>query len=207
MSFPESGRRFLRELELNNNRDWFNAHKAEYETEVKGPSEEFFEDVQQGLADLRGEEFGGKLYRIYRDVRFSKDKTPYTPYVRMSFWRMPEESGLCRAFHASIEPDRLTVGTGVWEFDSERLAAFRQSVDELPAVLDALVEMGARIPEPELARVPKGFDAALPLADHYRRKGISAWFDHELDREAIEASLALDGMRKLTPLYDWLCKF
>ncbi len=76
--FPNEGLTFLAGLALNNDRAWFSAHKADYKDHVEGPAKCLLEALTPILSDLTGQPMGGKIFRIHRDVRFSKDKTPGT---------------------------------------------------------------------------------------------------------------------------------
>jgi len=91
--FPKAGVKFLKDLEKNNSRDWFTGNKKIYEEVLKVPAEMFLAEVQQGLEKKLGGEVVAKLFRIHRDVRFSKDKTPYNTHVRMAFFGKPGATG------------------------------------------------------------------------------------------------------------------
>lgn len=75
--FSKDSSDFLQGLSKHSNREWFTDHKNDYERYIKAPSEHFAAEMEQRLQTLTGHEYNSKLFRIYRDVRFSKDKTPY----------------------------------------------------------------------------------------------------------------------------------
>ena len=77
---------FLKSLKNNNTKDWFDAHKADYQSFVKKPADSFRVDVARELSGLTGHEIVSKQFRVNRDLRFSKDKTPYNTHIRMAFW-------------------------------------------------------------------------------------------------------------------------
>jgi uncharacterized protein (TIGR02453 family) len=91
--FPKAGIKFLKDLEKNNSRDWFSDNKKLYEEVLKAPAEIFLTELQQALEKKLGGEVVPKLFRIHRDVRFSKDKTPYNAHVRMAFFGKPNSTG------------------------------------------------------------------------------------------------------------------
>ena len=84
--FPKAGTKFLKDLEKNNNREWFEENKPIYKTKLETPAKAFKDGMCEALGELTGSLMGGKIYRFYRDVRFSKDKTPYHTHIRMSFF-------------------------------------------------------------------------------------------------------------------------
>lgn len=211
IAFPTEGIILLRNLAANNDRPWFAAHKPEIEAHVLRPAHELLDYLAGQLEEKFGGTFQGKVYRIHRDVRFSKDKTPYTPYVRLSLSRTGEECQRSAAFHYSFEADRYIVGAGIWEFSSESLARFREALfmpprsGYLDEVLKGLEAQGARISEPELARMPKGIP---PGGDpiHMRRKGLTAWIETPFleSLPPVRRDDILKRTGELGPLFEWL---
>ena len=119
--FPKEGITFLQKLERNNNRDWFQDNKQTFKSSLEQPAKTFLEDMSYRLVSLSGSPMTGKIFRIYRDVRFSKDKTPYNPHIRMSFMRETKQKdcGEQPMFCFSLEPNKLTLGIGCFEFSKK----------------------------------------------------------------------------------------
>ena len=118
--FPVEGIDFLKNLDQNNHRDWFQAHKTHYHEFLETPAKNFFEEMRTELEAFIGVSMTGKIYRFYRDVRFSKDKTPYNTHIRMSFHcENPEnkDCGAHPAFHFSLEKDGYIAGLGMMQDD------------------------------------------------------------------------------------------
>ncbi len=173
--FPPDGVRFLQELKENNSKEWFAQNKRRYKEGLEGPGREFVATMEESL----GEPWQGKVFRFYRDLRFSKDKTPYNTHLRISF-TAPGEAGL----FFSLEPDKLVLGAGLFEFPKQHLERYRQDIDSarggaLEKVLVKAQESGFRCEEPELKRVPRGWGQDHPRADLLRRKGLCLWRDAE----------------------------
>ena len=197
---------FLLELSLNNDRAWFQPRKAEYERLLKDPLE--------ALCTALGEEFEARHiplqadarspFRIYRDVRFSKDKSPYKTHVSASFpWISPgvaHSQGKTESVHGvggyfHFQPDECYVGGGMWHPDRPRLEAWRamvanepkrvRSVIDAPAFVDAFGEPGGE----RLLRVPPGFRADDPNAELLKLKDVT--FGRRVsDDEALSPDLA-----------------
>ena len=207
--FPEEGVTFLRGLRANNNKAWFAENTAVYERAIKRPAEAFCRAAVVRLTALTGADHGVKVYRLHRDLRFSKDPTPYNAHLHISFTR---DDGPAWLF--GLEPDRAVLGVGAMAFEKPALDAFRQRVDgpdgaALLTALDRLRRVGVRITEPELKRVPRGFDPEHTHADLLRRKGLSAWKDFDDPIVATRPDwldTCLSGFEQLRPVYDWLTK-
>ncbi len=172
--FSPDARKFLRELAENNNRDWFLRNKARYEESVRAPLIELVRDLG---ADLESYSPGyvtdpkKAVYRIYRDVRFSKDKRPYKTHAAAVFaFRGPEKhAGAGYYFHFSAE--ELLVGGGVYAPGSAELLKIRQRIAAHPDDLRAIVakrtfrKLFTGIEGEKLKRIPKGFARDHPAAD------------------------------------------
>ena len=182
-SFSPQALTFLSDLRANNTRDWFTANKAIYETEIKVPVQRFGQAMADALRDLTGQPHSHKVYRIHRDVRFSKDKTPYNAHIHLSFAEVDDGPNTPMWFFG-LNPDRLALGCGVFAFDKTGLTRFRTLMagpqgGELIALTSDLGTKSIRVSEPELKRVPAGFDKDHPNGEALRRKGFSAWIDVE----------------------------
>ncbi len=179
--FSSDALRFLAELKANNTKAWFAQSKATYETHLKWPGKQFAEDMAMALRHLTGQDHGSKIFRIHRDVRFSKDKTPYNAHLHIAF--APNgPSGQPPMWFFGLSPEKLSLGCGVFQYDKDALVAFRTAMGgpkgaELMGLTATLRESDIRIGEPELKRVPSGFDKDHPHGEALRRKGYAAWID------------------------------
>lgn len=171
--------RFLQALKKNNNREWFNANKPRYERHVKEPALQFIRDAgpvlarisRQLVADPRP--VGGSLFRIYRDTRFSKDKSPYKTHVGIHFTHR-ESKGDAHApgFYVHLEPGDSGVYAGVWHPEPDMLKQLRDAIVARPNDWKKVRASGLTMwAEAEtLKRVPAGYPADHPFADDLRRK-------------------------------------
>jgi uncharacterized protein (TIGR02453 family) len=207
---------FLAGLAANNDRDWFNAHKGDYQRTIKGPAEAFVACVEPELGRIAGAPVGGRIFRIHRDVRFAKDKRPYNAHLHIAFGAGPIASnreGTPRGWFFGLYPDRAVVGAGGFHFEGPALDAYRAAAaDEakgksLEAVLGKIAKAGHRIEGDQLKRVPAPYAADHPRGDLIRRKSLNAWRD--VDDPQIVAGEALlpqvlSTFQTLTPLVTWL---
>ncbi len=170
---------FLRELRENNERDWFQAEKKRYERDVLRPALAFVEAMGGQLERLNpwlaaDPRVGGTLFRIYRDVRFSKDKSPYKTHVGMWFYhRQAGRKADAPGFYVHLEADNVLLAHGVHMPAAPALATIRQAIADAPdAWLSARAE-ATRSPwameGPALKRPPKGFAADNPAIEDIKR--------------------------------------
>ncbi len=226
--FTPAAIQFLADLARNNDRAWFQPRKAEYERLLKEPLEALCIALDERFRargiPLRADA-ARSPFRIYRDVRFSKDKSPYKTAVAASFaWAgaggdVAEGRSHTENVHASggyfhLQPGEIFVGGGVWHPEPSWLAAFRERVanhtDEFRAIVEApaFVETFGPISDDgeSLKRVPPGYPADHPAADLLRKKNVT--FGRRLsDDEALSAALPTviaDAFHVGTPLMRYL---
>ena len=173
--FTKDTMQFLMELRFNNNREWFEANRERFENHCKAPMLAFITAVAEPLrkvnrdvvADPRPN--GGSMFRIYRDTRFSKDKTPYKTAMGASFRHKAGKDVPAPGFYLHVEPDGCFMGAGMWHPEPEALQRIREHVVAKPAVWTAL-QKTVTLEGESLTRVPKGYDKEHPLEETIRRK-------------------------------------
>jgi uncharacterized protein (TIGR02453 family) len=193
--FSRDSVQFIVELALNNDRSWFQPRKGEYERLLKEPLEALclalggrFEKAGLPLtADAARSPF-----RIYRDVRFSADKSPYKTHVAASFPWTGQGGGVGAYFH--FQPGDMFAGGGMWHPEPAQLAAWRRTVDSNPGAVNAVLENPSfvstfgKVSGDSLKRVPMGFAADHPGADLLKLKDVT--FGRRLsDAEALSPNL------------------
>lgn len=195
-----TARVFLDQLKANNNRDWFNEHKKEYEAAIKTPGTVLGNEMAARLTLLTGKEATPKLFRINRDIRFSKDKTPYNTHLHL-LW----SDGSGPAFFFGLSPDYVTAGCGVMGLQKERLDAYRRAVDlhgdQLSSNVERLKNNGYRLDEPELKRVPAPFEKDHPHGQLLKRKSLALWYD--LSPIDLKADEVFERFEALMPIYEF----
>ena len=177
--------RFLRDLKKNNTREWFEENKSRYEDDLRGPLLDFIEDFSERLnkisrhfeADNR--KVGGSLFRIYRDVRFSKDKSPYKTHAGIHFRHESARDVHAPGFYLHLEPGESFIGVGIWHPDRETLTKIRDTIVEHPdrwkkAIGDARFKRQFKLDGKSLKRAPAGIDPGHPLIEDLKRKDFVA---------------------------------
>lgn len=181
---------FLADLAQNNDRGWFQPRKAEYERLLKEPMEEFVAALAERFAAHRlplQADPKTSIFRIYRDTRFAKDKSPYKTHIGASFPWVEGSGGDASISHTEhrngayfhLQPGENFAGGGMWHASKPLLDAFRQSIlDDEQRVRDALedpafiAEFGPVESHETLKRVPPGFPPDHPMTDMLRYKDI-----------------------------------
>lgn len=172
---------FLKELRQHNQRDWFERNKERYETAVRGPFISFIGDLGTPLrkinphmvADPRP--VGGSMMRIHRDIRFSRDKSPYKTFVAAHFWDSRANEGAAPAYYLRLEPGHSMVGAGIWRPDTATLKKIRDAIvaddkrwRRVTSAADFRSACG--MAGESLKRPPAGYDPKHPLIEDIKRK-------------------------------------
>ena len=204
--------RFLKQLRSHNHRDWFLKNKARYETDVRDPFLKLMADLRPRLNKVSlyfvvdPSPSGGSMMRIYRDIRFSKDKSPYKTSVSAHFWHARGKEGMTPAFYLHLEPGRSSVGGGLWRPPPEGLQKIRQAIVTRTSawkngVSGRSFRMGCRLAGESLKRPPPGFDPAHAFIEDIKRKDFATSVALEdsdmMGRDPCDA--VLEGLKSVAP--------
>ncbi|MCP4573864.1 MAG: DUF2461 domain-containing protein [bacterium] len=178
--------RYLRDLAAHNDREWFQANKDRYINELRDPCLEFITDFGARLARISPHfrsdprPSGGSLFRIYRDVRFSHDKSPYKTHAGLHFRHVAGKNAYTPGFYLHLEPGACMVGLGLWHPDNKTLKPIRDLMVADPECWRRAVGSKAfgqrfQVAGESLKRVPRGYDPDHPLAEVLKLKDITAF--------------------------------
>ena len=169
--WPVEAVEFFEGLEADNSKGYWTEHKADYEQCVRAPMEALLAE----LAPVHGE---GKIFRPYRDVRFSKDKSPYKTNIAAT---------LANGGYVSLDADQFGVGTGYYMMAKDQLTRFREAIDDdaegpaLETLIDELRATGLEVTAHDsLKTAPRGYPKDHPRIDLLRMKGCIAWQSWEI---------------------------
>jgi uncharacterized protein (TIGR02453 family) len=163
---------FLRDLREHNEREWFNANKDRFVEHVREPALAFVEDFDLLLPEV-SPHFKGTTFRIYRDTRFARDKTPYKTHTGIHFRHESAEGAHSLGFYLHLEPDNVFAGFGVWRPDREPLRRIREAIARRPDAWLKAID-GLTLEGTALKRAPAGFDPEHPQIEHVKRKDFVA---------------------------------
>lgn len=177
--FPKETLRFLRALRRNNNRDWFLAHKDTYETSVRAPMLELVTALGGAILNFAPEmvvDPRRNVYRIYRDIRFSQDKSPYKTQIAALFWPRSLAKNACAALYFHLEPAEVLVAGGIYMPGPAEIRAIRGHIavnwEQMRTIVSApqFRKLFGGLEGEQLARPPRGFPLEHPAMDLLRYK-------------------------------------
>jgi len=205
---------FLEQLRRNNRRTWFLKHKPDFEDLARQSSLRFISDLRLRLRDVspwlvaNPKPVGGSLFRIYRDVRFSKDKSPYKAHIGMHFRHASaSETVHAPGLYLHLEPAQCFLAGGVWQPDPRSLARIRDAVAWKPEQWRN-AKRGLELGGEMLSRAPRGYPADHPLIEDLKRKDFVASVDLS-QRQICGGRFMADFLRsaeKMTPMLRFLCE-
>jgi uncharacterized protein (TIGR02453 family) len=175
--FPAEGLAFFSSLQRNNRREWFQPRKAIFEASMKQPMRELVGAVNSAMKSFAPDyvtDPDKAIYRIYRDTRFSKDKTPYKDHIAASFSRRGDKAGA--GYYFAVSHKEVAIGGGIYMPEPETLRDMRQHVAEHHeefrkiARARAVRQLFTAVQGEQLSRVPKGYASDHPAADILRMK-------------------------------------
>jgi uncharacterized protein (TIGR02453 family) len=216
--FPDKDAKFFRLLAKNQTREWFQAHKDEFEEGWNKPMKELLNTVREKAdgAFKHTDLDAPKTFRIYRDVRFSKDKSPYKTHVGgvIPTKRRGKITEVPMALYFHVGQPQSFGASGHYMMDPSALVKFRKAVAddkkgrELEKLLAALKKKGFSVDSHDTyKRVPQGFDPEHPRAEHLKRKGLTVSFP-EMPKGILTSPKLVpwlvDQVKTAAPLVEWL---
>ena len=208
--------RFLRELAAHNDRAWFQAHKQRYQDEVRDPLLRLVADFAPKLrqvsknlvADPRP--LGGSLFRIHRDTRFTKDKSPYKTHAALAFRHADGKDLPAPGVYLHVEPGNVFMAAGMWHGQPEALKQIRDAIVAQPARwrrVRASRSAALDDSDDDLARAPRGYDPEHPYLADLRRRSFTSSAEFTAAQACAADLLArfAKACRQKAPLMEFLC--
>jgi uncharacterized protein (TIGR02453 family) len=216
--FQKETVRFLEGIRDHNRKAWFDAHRSDYEQAFLAPAQEFAEALAPRLRKIEPEvnvepRVNGSILRINRDIRFSKDKSPYKDHLDLWFWTGQRKGWDSSGFFFRLTPDRLMLGAGIHDFAPPTLARYRAAVLDskrggaLARVVKSLRQGGYQVGTESYKKVPTGTAADHPRAALLRHGGLhAAWEGKHPPALRVPAfvDLVADHFTAVVPIHRWL---
>jgi uncharacterized protein (TIGR02453 family) len=219
ISYPQSTIKFLTALSKNNNKDWFNKNRERFDFEFLQPAIQFVIELGERLVELSPNiiaipKIDKSIFRLHRDVRFSKDKSPYKTNLGLYFWEGKGKKMECSGLYFHIEPKLFFLGAGMYMFSKDQLNKYRLLVSdpakgkELSDILNKILknkkyQIGGRF----YKKTPRGYDSDYKYADLLLHNGIYVFYESTNLNEIIKKNtvdFALKIYKELYPLHRWL---
>lgn len=219
IGFPEITLKYLTQLSKNNNKEWYEANRDRFTIEFLEPAMNFVIELGEKLSTISPElqfipRIDKSIFRLHRDVRFSKNKSPYKTNLGILLWEGAGKKLECSGYYFHLEPGNFFLGTGMYMFSKDQLNKYRNivSVDEKGKELSGIIrnilkdkefKTGGKI----YKRVPKGFDPDYKYADLLLYNGLYTYYETN-DLSEIKNKNLIDfcfkKYRKQYPLHQWL---
>jgi uncharacterized protein (TIGR02453 family) len=219
-NFPFDAVKFLSKLKRNNNKEWFESHREEFNNFVFEPAQEFVVVLGELLRTIVPDiiavpKTDKSIFRIHRDIRFSKDKLPYKTNLGLYFWEGSRKKMECSGFYFHIEPGSFFLGSGHYVFTDDQLKKFRNTIynpdkaKELDSIVKKLKKKGFGIGGKTYKKVPRGFDPEYPYAEYLLHSGLYA-FEESKDLKVLTAEnpvkFSFQKYKTMLPLHQWLVR-
>lgn len=208
---------FLGDLAAHNDRSWFDANRERYDRELLEREKQFIAVMGVPLRTMRPHveaipRVNGSIFRINRDTRFSRDKTPYKTYTDLWFWEGSERK-LSPGFFVSITATTVTTGSGTYMTSPERIEQLRWAIDaketgvRIVEILHDLAAAGYEIGQPSYKRVPRGFAPDHPRAELLKHRVLHAARQEAVPKEFYGPQFVdwcIERFERVLPLHEWL---
>ena len=217
--FSDASFKFLRALARNNDKEWFGEHKQQYEDHVRQPFLRLLTDLQPDLAQISEhyrsdpKTVGGSLFRIYRDARFSNDKSPYKSWQGARLFHERRKQVAAPSFYLHLQPGHCFVGAGLWHPEAPTQRRVRQFIFDNPGSWKAAAHAPKfrkqfNFDDSEvLTRPPRGFPADFELIDDLKHKNFvftRPLDDGSMNSPRLRQALVAD-LTAMAPFVDYLC--
>ena len=218
--FPMKTLSFLKKLSKNNSREWFEAHRDEYNSDFLEPALQLVVEIGEKLSKIAPNiqaipKIDKSIFRLHRDVRFSKDKSPYKTNLGIYFWEGKKKMD-SPGFYFEVNTKGFFYGSGIYMPSKEQWKLYRDAVSnpQLGKELDAAVKKVLKKDDYEIGgkkykKVPKGFDPDSPYAEYLLYEGLYAFYDSENINELTKADVVDFSIKKfkdMLPVHQWLVK-
>ncbi len=218
--FPQCTIDYLTKLSRNNNREWFEKHRNEFDMNFLEPAQKFVLEMGSKLQDIAPQinaipKIDKSIFRIHRDVRFSKDKAPYKTNLGIYFWEGTRKKMESSGFYFHIDPKLLFIGVGMYMFSKEDLKKFRDAVadarkgKELHAIVTKLTRNKTYTLGGETyKKIPKGYPDNLPQSKYLLHSGLYLFYENDHSRllNANPVNLTFKVFKDMLPIHQWFVK-
>ena len=218
--FPKKTAAFLNKLSKNNRREWFESNRDLYNSDFLEPATQFVIEIGDKLTDLDQDivaipKIDKSIFRLHRDVRFSKNKQPYKTNAGLYFWNGKAKKMESSGFYFHLEPKYFGAGVGIYIFPPHILKKYRDVVSnpakagELHKIVRTLKNKGYSVLGENYKKIPKGYDGDFPHSEYLLYNGIHGWYDGKSHKEIADGKVVVKVykiFKDMQPLHKWLVR-
>jgi uncharacterized protein (TIGR02453 family) len=221
IAFPQSTIKFLTALSKNNTKEWFEKNRVRYDFEFLHPAVQFVIDLGEKLSDLSPNIYAipkidKSIFRLHRDVRFSKNKAPFKTNLGLYFWEGSGKKMECPGYYFHIEPTLFFLGAGMYMFTKDQLKKYREIVfdpvkgKELNEIISKLLKKKSyQLGGKTYKKTPRGFDPNYKYNELLLHSGLYVYYESKNFKELTKkdpADFAFKIFKELSPIHNWLLK-
>jgi uncharacterized protein (TIGR02453 family) len=211
--------KFFKDLEENNTREWFEEHRSIFEKNVMEPAQEFVMEMGERLKSISPKivaipKTDKSIFRIYRDVRFSKDKTPYKTHLGIFFWEGPRKKLGNPGYYLQLDKSSILIAGGLYTLPSDLLKLYRDAVSdsqkgtEIAKILKKVTKNPSyKLGGTHYKRVPKGYDPGHANLDLLLHNGLYVYYEGPIPKEVYSSDFldySFGIFKDMLPLHNWL---
>ena len=218
--FPLNTLEFLKKLSKNNNKEWFEENRELFNSDFLQPALQFVVDLGEKLRTIAPNimavpKIDKSIFRLHRDVRFSKDKSPYKTNLGIYFWEGKRKKMECSGLYFHIDPKSYFLGAGMYMLSGDLLKTYREKVynpvlgKELSDIVQKVIKKGKYgLGGKTYRRVPKGFDPEYPYAEYLLYSGFYIYYEGKNIKDLVKdpVGYAFKIYKDLLPVHQWLVK-
>ncbi len=218
--FPLNTLAFLKKLSKNNNKEWFEENRESFNSDFLQPALQFVVDLGEKLKTIAPDimavpKVDKSIFRLHRDVRFSKDKSPYKTNLGIYFWEGRRKKMECSGLYFHIDPKTYFLGAGMYMLSNDLLKTYREKIydpvlgKELNAIIKKVMKKGKfGLGGKTYKRVPKGYDPEYPYADYLLYSGFYIYYEGKNMDDLVKdpVSFSFKIYKDMLPVHQWLVK-
>ncbi|MFO7527072.1 MAG: DUF2461 domain-containing protein [Ignavibacteriaceae bacterium] len=219
LPFPQNTAAYLSSLSKNNNKEWFEKHRHRYNDEFIQPAVQFVIDLGEKLSTISPDvnyipKIDKSIFRLYRDIRFSKNKSPFKTNLGLYFWEGTGKKMECSGYYFHLEPKYYFLGAGMYEFTKDHIKVFRDKVADInngkelnDIIKKILKNKNYKLGGKTFKRIPKGYDPEYKYSDLLLHSGLYIYYENNNLSELISndpAEYCFKIFKDLRPLHKWL---
>lgn len=217
--FSKATFKFFKELENNNKKEWFEENRGVFEKNIMGPAQEFVMEMGERLKSTCPKivaipKIDKSIFRIYRDVRFSKDKTPYKTHLGIFLWEGPRKKLGNPGFYLQLDKSKILIAGGQYSFPDDLLKSYRDVVSDPKkgAQVTKILKKISKNPSYKLGgahykKVPRGYDKENPNAELLLHNGLYFYYEGPIPKEVTSKDFlnySYNIFMDMLPLHKWL---
>ncbi len=221
ISFPQSTIKFLTALSKNNNKEWFEKNRSRFDFEFLQPAVQFVIDMGEKLTIISPDIYAipkidKSIFRLHRDVRFSKNKAPFKTNLGLYFWEGSGKKMECSGFYFHIEPKLFFLGAGMYMFTKDQLKKYREVVSDPvngkqlnDIIAKLLKKKNFKLGGKTYKKTPRGFDAEYKYSNLLLHSGLYVSYECKSFNELTSKNVVDFTFRifkELSPIHNWLLK-